>query len=387
MWPITAMTGGRARCVICRYNTKMWRKKRVYLDSAAGVASNPSSPHTEGRRSREALERARLTMARLIECKSDDIIFTSCATEANNLAIQGLAKSGAHMLYLPSAHASIVETMRALESRGISIEALPIREGRVDIEATQKLLRPETLLVSIDAVCGETGTVWDTREVKRILPKHTYLHVDASQAPFVEKLTRSHFDADLLVFDGSKVGVRGAGCLIAPRTIPLAPLVFGGGQERGLRSGTENVEAIKAFADALSAAEKGRETFFAHATRDRKHLVEALMGSGISDIYINECTKVAPHIINLSLVGRDTDYLVTLLDAAGFAVSTRSACESDKTEGPRAVLALTRDRARALSSVRISWGREARSRDLARFAEALVGAVAFIDKTTLKSHY
>ena len=365
----------------------MWRKKRVYLDSAAGVASNPSSPHTEGRRSREALEKARLTMARLIECKSDDIIFTSGATEANNLAIQGLAKSGAHMLYLPSAHASIVETMRALESRGMSIEALPIREGRVDIKATQKLLRPETLLVSIDAVCGETGTVWDTREVKRILPKHTYLHVDASQAPFVEKLTRSHFDADLLVFDGSKVGVRGAGCLIASRTIPLAPLVFGGGQERGLRSGTENVEAIKAFADALSAAEKGRETFFAHATRDRKHLVEALMGSGISDIYINEGTKVAPHIINLSLVGRDTDYLVTLLDAAGFAVSTRSACESDKTEGSRAVLALTRDRARALSSVRISWGREARSRDLARFAEALVGAVAFIDKTTLKSHY
>ncbi|HVW82398.1 MAG TPA: aminotransferase class V-fold PLP-dependent enzyme, partial [Candidatus Paceibacterota bacterium] len=210
------------------------------------------------------------------------------------------------------------------------------------------------------------------------------LHVDASQAPFTEKLSRSHYGADMLTLDGNKVGARGAGCLVAHRTIPLAPLYAGGGQERGLRSGTENVEAIEEFAVSLGEAAKKREEFKARAAARRAELVATL--SGITGLSINEGRAAAPHIVNLSLPGRDTDYLCTLLDAAGFAVSTKSACESGDGEGSRAVLALTGDPARAAATLRISFDASIPPGELARFARALAGAAAFIDSTASGAH-
>src|SRR3990167_1697756 len=110
----------------------MWFRKRVYLDNAAGAGGNPSSPHKEGRRSREILEGARTNIARLLEVRADDVIFTSGATEANALAILGILKAGDHALYLPSAHASVVENMKFVSEHGVEIEALPIKDGRVD---------------------------------------------------------------------------------------------------------------------------------------------------------------------------------------------------------------------------------------------------------------
>jgi cysteine desulfurase len=382
----------------------MFFNRRVYLDwaSAAPVHrkarrafwraalswGNPSSPHAEGRQAREVLERARTDIARLIEVKPDDIIFTSGATEANNLAIRGLAGPGTHVLYLPSAHASVIESVRALE--GVVIEPLPIRDGRVDIEALKKLVRPTTVLVSMDAVCGETGTIWNTREVKEALRKkgtNTLLHVDASQAPLSQKISRAHFDADLLTFDAQKAGgMRGAGVLVAPRTIPLKPVIVGGGQERGLRSGTPAPASAAALAAALAAASRGREAFAERSRALRVRLV-AELEKGIPNLYINEGAATASNILNLSLPGRDTDYIVTLLDTAGFAVSTRSACESDSAEGSRAVFALTHDRERALSTLRISWGPGVGERDLGRFAEALAREVLFVDNEKPKSHY
>lgn len=355
----------------------MFRKRRAYLDFAAGALGNPSSPHKEGRVARAKLDEAREGIARLIECKDDDVIFTSGATESNALAILGLAKPGAHILYLPSAHASIVENARIAQERGARISALPIQNARVDVERLEALLTPETALVSMDAVCGETGVVWNTREVRQALPNTVRLHVDASQAPYTEKLERSHYGADLLVFDGGKLGVRGIGCLIASRTIPLIPLYGGGGQERGLRSGTENVEAAAAFASALADAAGKRDGFTARAGRMRAELVRAL--AGIPALVVNEGRAQAPNILSLSLPGRDTDYLVALLDEAGYAASTRSACETDSEEGSRAVFALTGDPERAKSTLRISWGPLAKARDLEQFAEALAREVAFVD--------
>ncbi|MDO8623865.1 MAG: aminotransferase class V-fold PLP-dependent enzyme [bacterium] len=397
-------------------------RRRTYLDFAAGVEGNPSSPHEEGRRAKQMLEDARISIARLIEVKPDDIIFTSGATEANNLAIQGMKgfvnpsfdegfTKPVHALYLPSAHASVVETMRAVGKRGVEVEPLPIRDGRVDCDALAKMIRPETALVSMDAVCGETGTVWNTREVthtvqsffcslealqplaKNLTVPRAFIHVDASQAPFTEKISRAHFSADLLTLDGGKLGVRGIGCLVANRTIPLSPIMYGGGQERGLRSGTENPEAAAKFAAALRAAASGRDTFRLRAVSMRAELTRSI-SERIPNLYINEGAETAPHILNISLprslpAGRqgDTDYLVAVLDEAGFAVSTRSACETDSREGSRAVYALTRDRARALSTLRISWGPSTRESNLRRFADELTRAVAFIDNAGRKSHY
>ncbi len=368
----------------------LW-KRRTHLDYAAGAAGNPSSPHEEGRHAKRMLEDARTTIARLVEVQPDDIIFTSGATEANALAmlghVQALRADGRkdiHILYLPSAHASIVENAKLLMNEGVAVEALPIKDCRVDTEALAKMLRSETALVSMDAVCGETGVIWNTREVTEVLRKsgeRILLHVDASQAPLTEKMTRAHFDADLMVLDASKVGdIRGMGALIAHRTIPLVPLYRGGEQERGLRPGTEAPELARAFAAALRATALGRETFRAAAEKERARLV-ASVTAAIPNVYTNESRTQAPNILNLSLPGRDTDYLVALLDEAGFAISSRSACETDSEEGSRAVLALTRDAERARATLRVSWGPNIKPRELGRFSLALAQAVAFIDKS------
>lgn len=384
----------------------MWNQ-RTYLDVAAGMSGNSSSPHEEGRQAKQMLEDARTIIARLTEVQSDDIIFTSGATEANALAILGTLKTGDHALYLPSAHASVVENMKLASERGATVEALPVKNGRVDCELLKELLRPQTKLVSMDAVCGETGVVWNTREVAQVLATYArtpkkesapaarpiplsffsmlapVLHVDASQAPFTEKISRTHFGADLMTLDASKVGdVRGIGALIVHRTIPLAPLYGGGGQERGLRPGSEAPELAREFAAALLAAVNGREKFRTSAERERMHLVERIT-TAMPNVFINEGRAQAPNILNLSLPGRDTDYLVALLDEAGFAVSSRSACETDSEEGSRAVFALTGDVERARATLRVSWGSSIKPRELARFVKALTRAVAFIDSSRL----
>jgi cysteine desulfurase len=230
----------------------------------------------------------------------------------------------------------------------------------------------------MDLVCSETGTVWNTREVKRALPGSVYLHVDASQAPLTESIERSRLGADVIVLDGAKVGLtRGAGVLAAPRFVRMSPLMYGGGQERGMRPGTENVDAIAAFAAALVKAREERSAFSARAQAMRAALVQRI--AGIPGLFVNQGRTGVPHILNISLIGRDTDYLVALLDEAGFAVSTKSACESDSETGSRAVMALTADAARAASTLRISWSRDTREGELARFAAALQKAVHFLD--------
>ena len=364
------------------------------------MSGNASSPHAEGRKAKQVLADARARVAQLLEVKADDVVFTSGATEANALAILGHVRAvrkgrrnNAHALYLPSAHASIVENMKQLALEGVVVEALPVREGRVDAELLATMLTPNTVLVSMDAVCGETGVVWNTREVAEVLKEHNrqrifsfargtaathekaalpvVLHIDASQAPLTEKVTRAHFNADMLTFDISKISrERGLGVLVAHRTIPLEPLYRGGGQERGLRPGSETPELALEFSEALARAVEGREVFRAKAEQQRMVLLEQIV-SLVPETLVNEGRDQAPNILNISLPGHDTDYLVALLDDMGFAVSTKSACETDSEEGSRAVLALTGDIERSKSTLRISWGARARSRGLARFVLAL----------------
>ena len=377
------------------YNDFMVKRKRIYLDFAAGVSGNPSSPHEEGRAAKELLEEARTSVARTLEVKADDIIFTSGATEANALAILGVARAARvkevvvpHLLYVPTAHASVVENMRLLAAEGFAVEELPVLHGLVDTKALVSMIRSETVLVSMDAVCGETGTIWNTREVAKVLHDYRalrggapWLHIDASQAVYTEKFTRAHFEADLMTLDGGKLGVNGVGCLCVPRTIPLVPLYAGGGQERGLRSGTENVEGLALFAEVLEVAFGAHEQFAQKAKKVRDTLVNHL--ADIPRIYVYEAPKQAPNILNLSFPGRDTDYLVALLDTAGFAVATRSACETDSEEGSRALFALTGDTQNAKSTLRVSWGPGISEKKARLFVRALTEAVHFIDTTAL----
>lgn len=383
---------------------------RTYLDWAAAapvlpeaqrafvqadrVFGNPSAPHAEGRAARDLLQIARVAIARLAEVKPEAVVFTSGATEANNLAIQGTVRAlraagrtgVLHALYLPTAHASVIDTLTALEGEGVQAEPLALENGAVSFTALQRQLRPETFLVCIDAVCGETGTRYDTRAVRRVLDaarqagnERIALHVDASQLPLAESFEQTRLAADFITLDAQKVGgVRGIGALIRRFDIPLAPLLHGGGQEQGVRSGTEPVALAAAFAVALEVCAENRIPFVKRARAMRARLI-ATLRAALPDLLINEGKEGVSHILNVSIPGRDTEYAAVLLDTEGFAVSTKSACETDAAEGSRVVLALTGDPTRAASTLRISWGPTTKPRDLDRFAAALLRTIRFLD--------
>lgn len=385
------------------------RRKRTYLDWAAASPvsprasrafvrtlvdfGNPSSPHTEGRAASMLLTDARVRIARLAGVKQDAVVFTSGATEANALAILGLVRActqeRAHVLYLPSAHASTRGCMDQLREEGIDVEPLSVSGGAIDLTKLKEQIRTETVLVALEVVCGETGTRFDTRGVRQVLDvarkdggARIRMHADASQLPLIESFELTRIASDTLTLDAQKVGgVRGIGVLLAPRQIALAPLVRGGGQERGLRPGTESAGLAEAFATALEEANDLHASFALKARGMRERLL-ARLTRAIPDVEINGGKEHVPHILNVSVTGRDTDYLAALLDEAGFAVSTRSACATDD-EGSVAVFAFTGDAARASSTLRISWGPRTPERDLERFADALRDAVRFVDANTV----
>ena len=236
--------------------------------------------------------------------------------------------------------------------------------------------------ISLDAVCGETGTRHDSRSVKRALQElkreDILIHADISQLPLVESIERGRLGADLITLDAQKVGgIRGVGALIVERHIPLRPLVEGGGQERGLRSGTEPTALIAAFVTSLEECAHSRAAFVSRAARMREGLVNCALA--IDGALVNEGKVHVPHILNLSFTDRDTDYLVALLDEAGFAVSTRSSCETD-AEGSRVVLRMTGNQERAASTLRVSWGPSTTESEVERFQKALTAQIAFLDQ-------
>lgn len=367
------------------------RALRVFADAVL-LVGNPSSPHEEGRRSKEVLEEARTRIARLASVKSDAVVFTSGATEANNLALVGRAHacnaSGIpyvrqHMLYAPTMHASVRSTLESLRSLGVSVEPLSIRDGGVSLEALATQLREDTVLVCVDAVCGETGIRFDTRGIARVLSdslaKKALLHVDASQLPLSDSIERMRLKADLMTLDAQKVGgIRGIGALIVPAKTSIHPLMYGGGQEGGLRPGTEPVALAAAFAEALSITQTGYEDFAKRSERDRSSFLTVLKNA-VPAMQVTEGKKQVSHILNISLPGIDTDYAVMLLNEEGIAVSTKSACETDSEKGSRAVFAFTQDQSLASSTLRISWGPETSSRELKRAALALVRTIRFLE--------
>ncbi|HYD93384.1 MAG TPA: aminotransferase class V-fold PLP-dependent enzyme [Candidatus Paceibacterota bacterium] len=359
--------------------------RRAFL-RALRVPGNPSSPHTEGREAKELLEGARRAIAKLAGMKREQVVFTGSATEANNLAIAGhvAASLRKHVLYMDGAHASIVETAQSLAG-----EAIPLKEGALDMVALRRMIRPDTTLVSVEAVSSETGLRVDTRAVREVLDEvhaaggpRIYLHVDASQLPLIESFERTRLGADLITLDAQKVGgVRGIGTLLITPLVPLASVIQGGGQERGLRSGTPSPALAAAFAAALEQGAPRRSGFQKRAEKLRALVCEEI--KKIPNCILNEGRDQAAHIINFSLIGRDTDYLATLLDADGIAVSTKSACETDAEAGSRAVFALTGDAVRTQSTIRVSFGPTTAEGEVRRFLKALQARVAFLDHASL----
>lgn len=384
--------------------------KRVYLDAAAAAPvsekakkaflkalpyfGNPDSVHVEGEEAQALLEEARTTIARLAGVKAGSVFFTKGATDANNVAIfgvieqkrkEGVRYEDMQVLFQDGAHASIQGPMKHIEALGVHVDTISVSGGELNLEELKNKLTKNTVLVSVERATSEVGMIIHTRDAKRVLEEvgsTAELHVDASQAPLIDLIERTHLGADILTLDAQKVGgVRGIGALIlGPRTT-LAPRIFGGGQEEGLSPGTPSPALAFSFATALSECEVHRKEFVVYATQIRallkKHLTQE-----VSQCVVNEGKEQAPHILNVSVLGRDTDYLRTLLNHKGYAVSTKSACENDGA-GSRGVFALTKDERKAETTIRISWSTRVKESDIRNFIRAFSQSVSFIDQHRL----
>ncbi len=389
---------------------------RVYLDYAAATpvdssvaalvdslarsqTGNPGAAHAEGRSARAILDAARADVARSIHAAADEVVFTSGGTEANNLAILGHVRAlrargtpyeSMHVLVSAIEHSSVRALAIELKRLGVSVTDIPVTEaGLVEPEAVRKLLTERTVLVSVMLANNEIGTVQPVRAIARAVRAYTAahhssritVHTDASQAPLFLPVDVRSLGVDLLTLDGQKVyGPRGVGCIFRRRGVPLAPVLLGGGQETGLRPGTENVVLVGGFARALTLADTGRARLVRHTSALHKLFLERLAARVPQAVVNGSITERVPGNVNISIPGFDGEFLSVCLDEEGIAVTSKSACLGHGTEGSSVVYALGVGEARARGTLRFSFGRETRPRDIRRAVDSLAYLVAKFDK-------
>jgi cysteine desulfurase len=360
-----------------------------------GAFGNPSSLHHEGRVAREAVETARAQVAALIGAEPEEIIFTASGTEADNLALIGTVRASSrpgHIVTTSIEHAAILETCRALAKSATKVTHLPVdAEGLVHPDSLLRALQSNVTLVSIMAANNVVGTLQPVEELAHLTKLHGVLfHTDAVQAAGKIPLDVNRLHVDLLSLSAHKLhGPKGVGALYVRKGVRLSPIVFGGGQERGLRSATENVAGIVGFgAAAVVAQEELHEeaTRLAHfRERIARELVRALPHSYL---FGHPAHRLPGHL-SFGLRGheREVGKLLTALDAAGIAVSAGSACSANHSGEPSGVLlAMGYDAERARGLVRVSLGRFNTQQEVDRFLEILPRAVASLNRSESHHH-
>ncbi len=353
--------------------------RRVYLDYAATTpvdprvltamlpyftehAGNASSIHGFGQETRTAVEQARGEVAALIGARPGEIVFTSGATEADNLAVLGVALAmegrGRHIITSAIEHHAILESCRFLEERGYAITCLPVdRRGVVDPEEARRAIRPETVLISVMAANNEIGTLQPVAEIGRIAREREILfHTDATQMVGALPVDVGALSVDLLSMSAHKrYGPKGTGALYVRAGVPLRRMQHGGSHERSRRGGTENVPGIVGLGAALRIAgeEMEGERRRLAAMRDRM-IREALE---IPGAHLNgDADRRLPNNVNLSFAGADSQSLVIGLDLHGIAASSGSACTSGSLEPSHVLTALGLPPELAAGAVRLTLG-------------------------------
>jgi cysteine desulfurase len=334
----------------------IFTRKAIYLDHASATPLrkevisamkgyysrefyNPSSIYDEGRKVKDALESARTRIARVLHAGAKDIVFTSGGTESDNLAILGsyeYAKDKIdrpHIIVTKHEHPAILEAAHEAERKGAELSIVERNE-------IKDAIRENTVLISVSLVQGETGEVIRAKDIGRKVreirreneSEFPYLHLDASQAVLTEDLNVDTLHADLLTLDAAKIyGPKGSGVLVVRPWVKLRPLLWGGGQERGLRSGTENVSACLGLAEALMLANLEKEANRKHFETLRRAFVE-LVQYEIPTAIINGEGNVAPHIVSVTLPGKLHEFVAVQLAERRVLVSTGSSCSSEKDE-------------------------------------------------------
>ncbi|MFA5186216.1 MAG: IscS subfamily cysteine desulfurase [Patescibacteria group bacterium] len=380
--------------------------KNIYLDHAAttpldprvlakmqpyfsDVFANPSSFHSPGLKAKEAVDAARKSIANQLNAHADEILFCSGGTESDNLAIFGIVRAnkgkGKHVITSSIEHHAVLETLKHLEKVGvIDLTILPVdRTGLVDVKEVEAALRPDTILVSIMYANNEIGTIEPIADIGRVLLKWRktngsalpYFHSDACQAAGALDLDVEKLHVDLLTINGSKIyGPKGVGLLFVRRSVSLEPIVYGGGQERGMRSGTENVPGIIGLAAALELAQAEKEKENVRLTKLRDKLIEGLLK--IPKTRLNgHATERLPNNVNVSFMDIEGEAAVLYLDAQGIYCSTGSACASSTLDPSHVILAIGVSYEAAHGSLRFTLGRSTKSTDIDYVLKTIPGIV------------
>ena len=365
---------------------------RVYLDHASATplrpevltammpyltesCGNPGSIHTEGQVAKAAVESARTTVARTLSVQSECVTFTSGGTESNNLGIIGVVEakrangvpySEIEIITTKIEHPATSKTFEYLTTLGVVVKYAPVdRGGEVILSELTNVLSDKTLLVSVAYVNSEIGVIQDIGAISRVLAKFSkqhdcqiYTHLDAAQAPLWLPCDLSRLGCDLMSLDAGKFGgPKGIGALIHLKAVPLKNISYGGGQERGLRPGTENVACIVGFAAALKLAQDSWVENSAKVGAMQKYFYRVLVEK-IPTAVINGAVGEArvSNNINISIPGIDSEFAVVTLDVSGVAISTKSACSSAGGGASQVVETITGDIDRATTTLRFSLG-------------------------------
>lgn len=348
-----------------------------YLQAHFG---NPSSSHVFGQRAQAAVARARHQIASLIGAREDEVLFTGCATEANNLAIRGVARAlrlrGRHLVTTAIEHPSVSAPCRRLREEGWEVSVVPVdAHGRIDPGDVARALRPDTVLVTVMRANNEVGTIQPLSEIAALTRDHgIVLHTDAAQAVGKIPVSVAALGVDLLTLAGHKFyATKGVAALYVRAGTPIAPVLVGGGQEQGLRPGTENVPAIVGLGEAarLAAQQLDTEGAQLRALRDRLH---ALLDDAIPGLLLNGHPEHRlPNTLNLAFPESSGRRLLEQAQAE-VAASVGSACHEGDAAVSGVLGAMGVPAERAQASVRLSLGRGTSEAEIARAAEALIMA-------------
>ena len=339
---------------------------------------NPSSLYTLGQKAAESLQASRETMAKYLGCDAREITFTSGGSEADNQALLTAATLGArkgkkHIISTAFEHHAILHSLKRLEKQGFEVTYLPVDEnGLVSVEDVKKAIRPDTVLISIMAANNEIGTIEPIREIGKVAHEAGVLfHTDAVQAVGAVPIDVNDWNVDMLSLSGHKFhGPKGAGALYTRRGIALQNVLYGGGQERGHRAGTENVPAIAGLAAALAQADANLLANTARCLDLRQRLTERLLA--IPGTHLNgDAAQRLPGNVNITFDGVEAETLLLLLDEAGICASPGSACSAGAVEPSHVLLALGLTPAQAKSTLRLTL-------DAANTAEEIDTAAAVI---------
>ncbi|MFC2016538.1 cysteine desulfurase family protein [Chloroflexota bacterium] len=375
--------------------------KEIYLDNGASTKVDPkvleammpyfsekygnaSSNHSSGQTSKEALENARKVIAKSINAKPDEIIFTSGGTESNNLAIQEIAypnrDKGNHIITTKIEHKAIINTCKFLEKDGFKVTYLDVdKEGHVDPDALEKSITSKTILVSIIHGNSEIGTVQNLEELGKICKKHDiYFHTDACQSYTKTEIDVEKQNLDMVTISSHKIhGPKGVGALYIRKGTNIYPLMWGGDHEFGLRPGTENIHGIVGFAEAVKLADKKH---IKHMTKLRDKLIEGVLKIPYVKLNGPRENKRLCNNTNFSFKGIEGEAIVGSLDAEGICASTGSAC-SEKTLEPSQILkAIGLSNEEANGSIRLTLSRFTTEEEIEHVLRVLPKAVENLRK-------